>query len=284
MKVEGLYEPVTSTVSYLVWDPSTRDALVIDPVLDYDPVAVRVTTGSVDALIDRVRALGLHVRAALDTHAHADHLSGLQQVKAAFGCPIGIGSAIPVIQRTFASMLAMEASVAADGSDWDILLHDDEERAFGSLRLRAMHTPGHTPACCSYLVGDCLFTGDTMFMPDFGTGRCDFPGGSADALFDSVQRLYQLPGATRVFVGHDYAPGGRPVAWETTIEACRSSNVQLTASTPREDFVSWRSRRDATLALPKLIFPSLQANVRAGRLPDPDALGRRFFSAPITVG
>jgi glyoxylase-like metal-dependent hydrolase (beta-lactamase superfamily II) len=284
MQIEAMFDAATSTFTYLVWDEATRDAVVIDPLLDFDPVAVAVSMASLDALVARVRALELRVAWALDTHPHADHLSGAHALRRALGCRIAIGSGITHVQRTFASILGVEDQVDADGSDWDRLLDDGATVDAGALRVDVLHTPGHTPACACYLIADALFVGDTLFMPDFGTGRCDFPGGSAERLFQSVQKLYRLPGETRVFVGHDYAPGGRALAHETTIAACRAQNIHVRDGTVEADFVAWRAARDRTLALPKLLYPSLQSNIRAGRLPDPDASGRRFFRAPLAGG
>lgn len=282
MKIEAFFDPHTWTLTYIVWDEHTRDALIIDPVLDYDPLAVRVYEESIGKLLSFVRSHELTVRLVLDTHAHADHLSGFQRLKAETGAPIGIGAGITEVQAVFAELFGLER-FRTDGSQWDLLVHDGRVIHAGSLTVLPIHTPGHTPACTSYLVGDALFTGDTLFLPDSGTGRCDFPGGSAATLYDSVQKLYALPEATRVFVGHDYQPGGREVRWETTIGESRCSNTQLRADTEREAFVAFREARDRTLRPPALIFQSLQVNVNAGALPEPESNGLRYLKLPMNV-
>ncbi len=221
----------------------------------------------------------------LETHAHADHLSGARLVKKRFpDAPIAIGRRITEVQRIFKAVFALPPGFAVDGSQFDRLLDDDERVAAGSLAFRVLYTPGHTPACASYLFGDALFTGDALFMPDMGTGRCDFPGGSASDLYDSiVGRIYGLPEATRVLVGHDYQPGGREVAWETTVGEQKRANVQLPAGRSREDFVAFRSERDKILAAPRLLFQSVQVNIDAGSMPDADSSNRRFLKIPINA-
>lgn len=282
MRIEAFYDSPTSTFTYLVYDEATGDAVLIDPVLDFDAQAVSTTTASVDALIARTKALGLTVHLALDTHVHADHLTGLDAIKRTLGCPIAIGDGIQGVQEMVQGMFAAD-DLPTDGRPFDVLMQEGTPFHAGSLVIEAIHTPGHTPACHSYKIGDALFTGDTMFMPDFGTGRCDFPGGSAEVLYDSVQKLYALPDSTRVFVGHDYQPGGRELRHETTIGEAKDHNIQLGAHTTREAFVAFRSARDATLSPPRLLFQSLQVNADGGRLPEPDAKGRRFLKLPIGV-
>jgi glyoxylase-like metal-dependent hydrolase (beta-lactamase superfamily II) len=282
MNIHAFFDRPTCTLTYLVWDADTLDAVVIDPVLDFDPVAVRVSSGSLEALAAFVRDRGLRVHWTLDTHVHADHLSGAQFIREHLGAKSAIGSRVTTVQQTFATMFNLP--IATDGSQFDKLLDDEEVVAAGSLEIRTLHTPGHTPGCAVYKIQDALFTGDVMFMPDFGTGRCDFPGGSANALFDSVSgRLYQLPDETRVFVGHDYQPGGRELAYETTIGASKRSNKQLRADTPRDRFIQWRTERDATLKLPRLLFQSVQINANAGRLPEPATNGLRYLLLPINA-
>lgn len=281
--VHGVFDPQTWTITYVVYDEGTRDAVVIDPVLDFDPLAVRVSRTSIDGVIDFVRRHDLKVHWALETHAHADHMSGAQPLKDALGAKLGIGEPIVRVQATFKKLFDLPASFPTDGRQWDLLIRDGAAFRAGSLEVVPVHTPGHTPACMSYRIGDALFTGDALFMPDFGTGRCDFPGGSAEQLYDSVMKLYALPDATRVFVGHDYQPGGRSVAYETTIGESKRNNVQLRADTPRAEFVAWRSARDKTLRPPNLIFQSLQVNVAAGALPEPNANGVRYLRLPIGV-
>ncbi|WP_434423362.1 MBL fold metallo-hydrolase [Nannocystis pusilla] len=270
MNIEAFFDPRTSTLTYVVSDPSTRDAVVIDPVLDYDPVGSVVSAESVEHVAEYAAREGLTVRAILETHAHADHLSGSQALRARFpGAVIAIGERICEVQRVFKAIFDLEQFVP-DGHQFDRLLADGEVARFGNIAVRVIATPGHTPACVSYLIGDAVFTGDALFMPDYGTGRCDFPRGSAEALYRSVTgRLYMLPDETRVFVGHDYQPNGRPLAYESTIGAEKRNNVQLPAGRSEADFVAFRRGRDATLAAPKLLYPSLQVNIDAGRLPAP---------------
>jgi glyoxylase-like metal-dependent hydrolase (beta-lactamase superfamily II) len=283
MQVEAMFDPRTWTLTYVVWDPQTRDAVIIDPVLDFDPLAVRVFEESLDRLLAFVHTHALKVHLVLDTHVHADHLSGFQRLQTELGARIGIGREIGRVQDTFASIFGWPASIPTDGSQWDVLVEDGNELRAGSVSVLPIATPGHTPACMSYLIGDALFTGDALFMPDFGTGRCDFPGGSARQLYHSVQRLYALPDDTRVFVGHDYQPGGRPVQWETTVGESKRSNVQLSAATGEEAFVAFREGRDRTLRPPNLIFQSLQVNANGGKLPEPEANGIRYLRLPLGV-
>lgn len=282
MLVHGRFDPVTSTLSYLVWDPNTLDAVIIDPVLDFDPESSVVTTASADALIADASARGLRVHYTLDTHIHADHLTAAQHIRGVLGAGTVIGSRVTEVQQTFGVLLALGQEVARDGSQFDVLLDDGDTLKAGTLRIRAIHAPGHTPACTVYHIDDSIFTGDVMFMPDFGTGRCDFPGGSAGDLYDSVvQKLYTLPDATRVFVGHDYQPGGRPLAFETTIGAAKTANKQLRGDTSRDQFTAWRTARDATLSNPRLLFQSVQINCNAGILPGPLSDPQPLRSPPM---
>ncbi len=283
MKIQEFYDRQTSTLTFVVYDEATHDAVVIDPVLDYEPGASQTGTASVDAVSRFVEREGLRVRYALETHAHADHLSASQLLKQRHGAKVAIGERITEVQKTFQGLFDLGAEFRVDGSQFDRLLADGETLAAGSLAVRVIATPGHTPACVSYLVGDAVFTGDALFIEDYGTGRCDFPRGSAEDLYDSVQKLYALPDATRVFVGHDYQPGGRALRYETTIGAEKRANVQLRAETAKAEFVAFRRARDATLAAPRLIFPSVQVNVNAGLLPRPRANGRRYLNVPINL-
>jgi glyoxylase-like metal-dependent hydrolase (beta-lactamase superfamily II) len=284
MQVKHFFDARTWTLTYVAWDETTRDAVILDPVLDFDPATGRVWQESVLAVIAWVEAESLTVRAILETHAHADHLSGAQALKARFGVPVIIGAGITRVQAVFAPIFGLGPDFTPDGSQFDRLLVDEEEATFGSLTVKALHTPGHTPACMSYVLGDAVFTGDALFMPDYGVGRCDFPHGDAGALYTSVHdTLYLLPDSTRVFVGHDYQPEGRPVAFETTIGASKASNVQLRADTPRETFVKARHARDSTLAAPRLLLPSIQVNIDAGRLPKPHANGRHYLLTPLKI-
>ena len=284
MNIETFFDPATSTLTYVVFDPKTRDAVVIDPVLDYDPLSSSTSTASVERVETFLRKQDLKLRFVLETHAHADHLSGSQYLKRRFDARVAIGAAITEVQKVFAEIFDIGPSFSPDGSQFDKLLADGERLRAGSLEVEVIATPGHTPACVTYRIGDAVFTGDALFIEDYGTGRCDFPRGSADALYTSVhERLYALPDATRVFVGHDYQPNGRPVRSDTTIGRSKEANVQLRASTSREEFVKHRNERDASLAAPRLLFPSVQVNIDAGRLPKPHANGRRYLTIPLNL-
>jgi len=282
-QIEAHYHPDTYTLTYLVWDPETMDAVVIDPVLDYTILGSQTSTKSVERLVARIEQLGLKPKMVLETHAHADHLTGAQYLKAKFKIPVGIGEHITKVQETFKGLFELGENFATDGSQFDRLLADGETLAAGSLRVSVIHTPGHTPACVSYHIGDAVFTGDALFMDDYGTGRCDFPGGSAETLYDSIQKLYALPDETRVFVGHDYQPGGRVLAFETSIGASKRRNPQLTAETTKEQFVKFRNGRDAGLAAPRLLFQSVQVNADAGRLPGQHDNGVRYLKLPLNA-
>ena len=281
--VQSFFDPRTFTLTYVVSHPQTKDAVVIDPVLDYEPIGSRTWTESVDAVSAFIRTQGLVLHYVLETHAHADHLSGSQLLRRAFDAKVAIGARIAEVQRTFKHIFDLPESFRCDGTQFDRLLADGETLAAGTLAIQVIPTPGHTPACVSYRIGDAVFTGDALFMDDYGTGRCDFPKGSADAMYDSVRRLYELPDETRVFVGHDYLPEGREVRWETTIGASKDHNPQLNASTTRAAFVSMRTQRDASLAAPKLLFQSVQTNIDAGRLPQAHANGVRYFRLPVNL-
>lgn len=276
-----LHKP-TGTWSYVVADPETRHAAVIDPVLDFDMKSGRCWTESADAIIGFIRERELTADWILETHAHADHLSSAPYLQAAVGGKIAIGQGIREVQRTFRDVFNLGADFATDGRQFDRLFADDEEFQIGSLAARAIPTPGHTSDSLSYLIGDAVFTGDSIFMPDGGTARCDFPGGDAKLLYASVQRLYALPPETRVFVCHDYGPGGRDVACETTIAAERAGNIHLRDGTTEEEFVALRTRRDAGLDVPNLLYPSVQVNIRAGRFPGTESNGRRYLKLPLS--
>jgi len=272
MQIRTFYDQRTSTLTYVVYDPETKDAIVLDPVLDYDAAAGTTNTESVDEVIRFLNQQQLKLHWVLETHAHADHLSGSAVLKEA--CPnvkVAIGANITAVQQVFKGIFSLPAAFKTDGSQFDHLLADGEVLEVGSLKVATMFTPGHTPACATYKIGDALFTGDALFMPDSGTGRCDFPGGSATDLYRSItQRIYAQPDETRIFVGHDYQPGGREVMYQTTVGAEKQTNVALRGSTTESDFVSFREKRDATLPAPKLLFQSVQVNVDAGRLPEPE--------------
>jgi glyoxylase-like metal-dependent hydrolase (beta-lactamase superfamily II) len=284
MKIETFFDPATFTLTYVVYDPDSRDAVVIDPVLDYDPLSSSTSTASLERLDAFLRKESLRVHDVLETHAHADHLSGSQWLKRRYDARIGIGERITEVQSTFKDVFDLGETLAVDGSQFDRLFRDGEKIRAGALELEVIATPGHTPACVSYKIGDAVFTGDALFIEDYGTGRCDFPKGSADALYTSVhERLYALPDATRVYVGHDYQPNGRAMRAETTIGRSKEANVQLRAATTRGEFVERRTARDATLAAPRLLYPSVQVNVNAGRLPRPHHNGRRYLTIPLDL-
>jgi glyoxylase-like metal-dependent hydrolase (beta-lactamase superfamily II) len=277
------FDPQTYTLTYVVYDEQSRDAVIIEPVLDFDPLAWRTSTKSADELRQFVSEKSLNVRYILDTHAHADHLSGMDVLREAYGAPTAIGERITVVQETFAAAYNLK-DFPTDGRQWDTLLTDGQKLAAGTIEIEALHTPGHTPACMSYKIGDAVYVGDALFMPDYGTGRCDFPAGSAADLYNSVaNKLYKLPDATRVFVGHDYQPNGRELAFETTIGASKESNIRLRAGTRETDFVTARQERDRDLAPPNLILQSLQVNIDAGKLPTEEDNGRRYFKIPINL-
>lgn len=281
--VEAFYDPATYTLTFLAYDEQSRDAVIIDPVLDYDPLASQTGVAGAARLVARVRALGLHVRWVLETHAHADHLTASQYLGAELGAPSAIGERITLVQQTFKALFDLPEGFATDGRQFDRLLADGETLAAGTLGVEVIATPGHTPACVTYRIGDAIFTGDALFMDDYGTGRCDFPRGSSAELYDSIQRLYALPDDTRVFVGHDYQPQGRDVRWETTIGKSKDHNPQLSERTTKEEFVRLRDARDATLSPPRLIFQSVQVNIDAGRLPGPHANGVRYLTLPLNL-
>lgn len=281
--VVGVFDPATHTISYLVSDPATGAAALIDPVLDYDPAAARTSTASVDALLERVRERGLRLERVLETHAHADHLTGAHEIRERTGAPIGIGERITAVQKTFAPLFEA-GDVSLDGAAFDQTWKDGERFALGSLEVEVIHTPGHTPACVAYRIGDAVFVGDTLFMPDYGTARCDFPGGDARSLYRSIQRILSLPDETRVFVGHDYLLAGRAdFLWESSVAEQKASNIHIGGGRSEDDFVALREARDATLSPPQLILPALQINIRAGALPPTDATGRRFLKLPLNV-
>jgi glyoxylase-like metal-dependent hydrolase (beta-lactamase superfamily II) len=279
--IRAYFHADTSTVTYLVADPATGDAAIIDPVLDYEPHAARLTTASVDAILAEARALGMKIVWALDTHAHADHLSAADYIRRSTGARVGIGARITEVQAAFRGLFRAD-DVTTDGAVFDALFEDGETFPLGEGEVRVLHTPGHTPACVTYLIDDAAFVGDTVFMPDYGTARADFPGGDAATLYRSIQRLLALPGETRIFVGHDYLPKGRDTpAWETTVAEQRARNVHLGAGATEDAFVTMRRARDATLAPPRLILPSLQINIRAGALPPPERDGHSYLKLPI---
>ena len=285
MQIQTFFDDATSTLTYVVYDETTRDALVIDPVLDYEPAASKTSTKSVKKVLAFLREQGLTLHYILETHAHADHLSGAQEIRKAFPkAKVGIGVNITKVQAGFKHVFGLPENFATDGSQFDQLFADQEVFPAGSLTVEVINTPGHTPADVTYKIGDAIFTGDTIFMPDGGTGRCDFPAGSAEDLYHSItERLYTLPDETRVFVGHDYQPGGRELQWETTIAAQKANNIQLPANRSKAEFVKFRTERDASLNAPRLLFQSVQVNVAAGKLPDPEQNEVRYLKVPVNL-
>lgn len=280
--VRGFFDDETFTVSYVVHDPASRRAAIIDSVWNFDEASGRTSFTSADEIIAYVQAERLTVDWVLETHAHADHLSAGPYLQEKLGGKLAIGAGITAIQDQFGKIFNEGTKFARDGSQFDLLLNDGDELALGDIPLIALHVPGHTPADMAYLAGDALFVGDTMFMPDFGSARADFPGGDARQLYRSVRRLMRLPDATRAFMCHDYkAPGRDTYAWETTIGAERAANVHLHEGVSEEEFVAMRTARDKTLGMPKLILPSLQVNMRGGRLPEPDDNGVRYLRIPL---
>lgn len=281
--VEGLFDPATHTVTYIVADPATGRAAVIDPVLDFDQATGCTATTSVDAVLARIAERGWTLDRVLETHAHADHLTGAQVIRERTGAPIGVGARIGEVQKTFGPLFEAEDATPAV---FDALYADGERFPLGELTVEVLHTPGHTPACVSYVIGDAVFVGDTLFMPDYGSARCDFPGGDARTLYRSIQRILALPEATRIFVGHDYLPEGRTdFRWETTVGAEKADNIHVGGGRSEDDFVAMREARDATLKAPALLLPALQVNIRAGALPAPEEVsGRRFLKIPLKAG
>ena len=280
-EVRGFYDPDTSTLTYVVRDPASAACVIVDPVLDYDPKAARTGTRSVDALLEYLHRERLEPCWVLETHVHADHLSGAARLKDALGTPVAIGARVTQVQRHFAPLFDLGPQFPVDGSQFDRLFADDERFHVGALEFEVLSTPGHTPACVSYRCGDCVFVGDTVFMPDYGTARADFPGGDARTLYRSIRKLLALPPSTRLFTGHDYRPGGREARWESTVAGQRAANPLVRDGIGEDDFVRQREARDRELAAPVLILPSLQVNIRAGRLPEPAANGIRYLKLPL---
>ena len=282
MQIKHFFDPATWTLTYLVWDEGTGDAVVIDPVWDYNPLSVSFSTQSLDEVLAFAKKKGLKIHYSLETHAHADHISAGALLRDQVGAKVGIGEAILAVQGLFKGVFNLGDEFKPDGSQFDALMKDGEVLSAGALNIKVLSTPGHTPACVSFQIEDALFVGDLLFMPDSGSGRCDFPAGSANDMYDSVaEKVYTLPDSTRLFVGHDYQPGGREVLCETTVGASKAANTMIPGDISREDFVSRRETRDATLKPPKLIFQSVQLNIRAGKLPPAEDNGRGYIKLPI---
>ena len=281
--IQAFFDEATFTVSYLVGDPETRQAVVIDPVLDFDPNSGKAGVGSAEALLAAAEGGGWTIAMVLETHAHADHLTAAPYIKAKTGAKVGIGEHIREVQQVFRPVFEID-DLKPDAGDFDLLLADGEKLLVGNMPIEVLHTPGHTPADVSYRIGDAVFVGDTLFMPDYGTARADFPGGDAHQLYRSIRKLLALPRETRLFMCHDYkAPGRDRFAWETTVGEERDSSVHMHDGVREDEFVAMRQARDATLAPPRLLLPSIQVNVRAGRFPPADANGVRYLRIPMKL-
>lgn len=281
-QVKAFFDEATFTVSYVVRDPDSRHGAVIDSVLDYDPKSGRTSTASADLVIEYVKAEGIEVDWILETHAHADHLSAAPYLQKHLGGRTAIGAHIADVQQIFKKVFNVEREFRTDGSQFDHLFKDGDTFSIGGLEGRVMHTPGHTPACLTYVIGDAAFVGDTLFMPDYGTARCDFPGGDAGTLYDSIRKIFALPDETRIFLCHDYkAPGRDHFAWETTVGEERARNIHVHEGVSRDAFIKRRTERDATLEMPVLILPSVQVNMRAGHVPPPEDNGVSYLKIPL---
>ena len=280
-QVQAFFDPATNTISYVVQDPASKSCAVIDSVMDIDYAAGRITYDHADAIIAYIRAQGLTLEWIIETHVHADHLSAAPYIQTALGGKIGIGDQIMVVQDTFGKVFNEGTEFQRDGSQFDALFKDGDTYMVGQMQAVALYTPGHTPACMVHVMGDAAFVGDTLFMPDGGSARADFPGGDARTLYRSIQRVLALPRETRLFMCHDYGPNGRDIQWETTVGDEIDHNIHVGHGTDEDTFVKMREARDATLAMPKLIIPSLQVNMRAGRLPPKDKDGKTYLKVPV---
>ncbi|MCO5161921.1 MAG: MBL fold metallo-hydrolase [Mesorhizobium sp.] len=280
-EVTAFFDEPTNTVSYVVKDPNSTSCAVIDSVMDIDYAAGRIAYQSADKIIEFIRSNGLTLEWLIETHVHADHLSGAPYIQQKLGGQIGIGANITIVQETFGKVFNEGTEFQRDGSQFDRLFKDGDSYMIGTMRAFAMHTPGHTPACMTHVIGDAAFVGDTLFMPDGGSARADFPGGDARTLYRSIKRVLALPAETRLFMCHDYGPNGRAIRWETSVAEQRAHNIHVRDGISEDEFVKTREARDRTLSMPKLIIPSLQVNMKAGELPPPDASGKRFLKVPI---
>lgn len=281
--IKAFFHEATYTVTYVVSDSDSRKCTIIDSVLDYDPKSGRTSTQAADEVIGYVTEQNLQVEWILETHVHADHLTAAPYLKAKIGGLICIGENVPVVQKVFKEVFNAGEAMAVDGTQFDRLLSDAEIIHCGALEIEALATPGHTPACICYSIGDAIFVGDTLFMPDFGTARCDFPGGDAAELFTSIQKILAKPENTRLFLCHDYGPGGRDYAWETTVGEQKRANLHVRDGIAKEDFVEMRTKRDAGLEFPVLILPAVQVNMRAGNFPEPEDNGVSYLKIPLNA-
>ncbi len=279
--VEAFFDEATNTISYVVKDPETNACAVIDSVMDIDYAAGRITYDHADRIIDYIRENDLKLEWLIETHVHADHLSAAPYIQEKLGGKIGVGANITIVQDVFGKVFNEGTEFQRDGSQFDALFEDGDTYKIGSLEVTTLHTPGHTPACMTHVVGDAAFVGDTLFMPDGGSARADFPGGDAGQLYDSIQRILALPDETRLFMCHDYGPNGRDIQWETTVAEEKEHNIHVGKGKTREDFIKFRTERDAQLAMPRLIIQSIQVNMRAGHLPEPDDSGTRMLKVPL---
>lgn len=279
--VKGFFDPATNTISYIVKDPNSKACAVVDSVMDIDYAAGRISYEHADEIIADIEARGLKLEWLIETHVHADHLSGAPYIQGKLGGKLGIGRNITLVQETFGKVFNEGTEFQRDGSQFDRLFDDGDTYTIGGMTVTALHTPGHTPACMTHIAGNAAFVGDTLFMPDGGSARADFPGGDAGELYDSIQRVLALPDKTRLFMCHDYGPNGRDIAWETSVADEKAHNIHVGAGKTREEFVKFRTQRDATLDMPKLIIPSLQVNMRAGEMPPADKDGKTFLKVPV---
>ncbi|MBU2583630.1 MAG: MBL fold metallo-hydrolase [Alphaproteobacteria bacterium] len=279
--VKGFFDKATNTISYVVKDPASNACAVIDSVMDIDYAAGRITYDHADKIIEDIKSRGLDLQWLIETHVHADHLSAAPYIQANLGGKIGIGSNIKVVQDTFGKIFNEGTEFQRDGSQFDRLFEDGDTYEIGTLKAFAIHTPGHTPACMTHVIGNAAFVGDTLFMPDGGSARADFPGGDAGILFDSIQKVLSLPSEMRLFMCHDYGPNGRDIRWETTVGEEKAHNIHVGGGKTKEEFVQFRTERDAQLDMPKLIIPSLQVNMRAGKLPPAEEDGKTYLKVPV---
>jgi glyoxylase-like metal-dependent hydrolase (beta-lactamase superfamily II) len=280
-EVAGFFDPETNTISYVVKDPSSKACAIVDSVMDIDYAAGRISYTSADKIVDFVQENGLAVEWLIETHAHADHLSAAPYMQGKLGGRIGIGENIKIVQEVFAKIFNEGTEFQRDGSQFDRLFKEGDTYRIGTMTAFAMHTPGHTPACMTHVIGNAAFVGDTLFMPDGGSARADFPGGDARVLYRSTKKVLSLPGEMRLFMCHDYAPGGREIRWETSVAEERANNIHVRDGVSEDEFVAMRTARDKTLDMPKLIIPSIQVNIRAGELPPADESGKRFLKVPV---
>lgn len=281
--VKAFFDQATNTITYVVRDPATNACAVIDPVLDFDHAAGRLSYENADLVVDYITENGLQLEWLIETHVHADHLSSAPYIQEKLGGKIGVGAGISIVQGVFGKVFNEGTEFSRDGSQFDALFEDGDTYQIGEMQVTTLHTPGHTPACMTHVIGDAAFVGDTLFMPDSGSARADFPGGDAGVLYDSIQKVLALPDETRLFMCHDYGPGGRDVQWETSVAAQKAANIHVGGGNSRADFIRFRTERDAELAMPKLIIPSIQVNMRAGNLPEQADNGVTYLKVPLNA-